>query len=92
MFFFQNPSSLPLYVVVIISCCILPIVLGTSVACVILHKFLNKRQKSYITSRESNEIQSPDEPVYEEVQLENMDETVRVSSNVAYGSVVNAPQ
>ena len=79
--------------VVIVGCCIFLVILGSSVvACVlqiILHKFLKKRQQMCTMSRESNEIQSPNEAMYEEVQLKNKEETVTLSSNVCYYSVVN---
>ena len=78
---------------VIVGGVIFLIIIGSSVvACVLqilLHKFLNKKQQMCTTSRENNEIQSSNEATYEEVQLEDKDVAVRLSSNIAYDSVVN---
>ena len=68
------------------------IIVSSVVACVLLillHKFLNKKQQMCTTSRESNELQSSNEAEYEEVKLEDKDVAVRLSSNVAYDSLVN---
>ena len=76
----------------IVGCCIFLVILGSSVVvCVLqilLHKLLKKRQEM-CTTRESNEIQSTNEAMYEEVQLKRKEETMALSSNACYYSVVD---